>query len=390
MRILHCVENYFPSTGGMQEVVRQLSERLVAMGHEVTVATSAHPGRNFEVHKGVKIIGFNISGNIVNGIKGEKERYEEFLLNGNFDVTTFFAAQQWATDIALPILSRIKGKKVSVPTGYSAINLPAFSSYYDNMKKWILGYDMNVFLSHDYQDINFAKQAGVTKLCVIPNGAAADEFMPETKLDVRTALGLTKECFLVLHVGTFTGFKGQKEAAEIFFRSRIKNSALLLIGDNAENFSLFRRFRIALFLRFIYARVFRKQRLIYKFFPRDFTVAGYKQADLFLFPSNIECSPIVLFECAAAGLPFLATDVGNSAEISKWTNGGLILPTLKSSSGLSHADISASATILENLYKDSNLRKELSEKSFHAWKERFSWEIISSEYEKMYRSLTGK
>jgi L-malate glycosyltransferase len=35
MKILHCVESYYPSIGGMQAVVRQLSERLVKMGHEV-------------------------------------------------------------------------------------------------------------------------------------------------------------------------------------------------------------------------------------------------------------------------------------------------------------------------------------------------------------------
>jgi len=31
MKILHCVESYYPSKGGMQEVVKQLSERLVAL-----------------------------------------------------------------------------------------------------------------------------------------------------------------------------------------------------------------------------------------------------------------------------------------------------------------------------------------------------------------------
>ena len=40
MKILHTVEFYHPSVGGMQEVVKQLSERLVRLGHNVTVATS--------------------------------------------------------------------------------------------------------------------------------------------------------------------------------------------------------------------------------------------------------------------------------------------------------------------------------------------------------------
>ena len=35
--------------------------------------------------------------------------------------------------------------------------------------------------------------------------------------------------------------------------------------------------------------------------PREDVVALYKESDVFLFPSNVECSPIVLFEAMAAG-----------------------------------------------------------------------------------------
>jgi glycogen synthase len=37
MKILHTVEFYSPSTGGAQEVVKQLSERMAEKGHVVTV-----------------------------------------------------------------------------------------------------------------------------------------------------------------------------------------------------------------------------------------------------------------------------------------------------------------------------------------------------------------
>ena len=45
MKILHTVESYLPARHGMSEVVRQVSERLVAKGHEVTVATSTPSAR---------------------------------------------------------------------------------------------------------------------------------------------------------------------------------------------------------------------------------------------------------------------------------------------------------------------------------------------------------
>ena len=40
MRILHTVESYYPQKNGMSEVVRQISEGLVQLGHEVFVATT--------------------------------------------------------------------------------------------------------------------------------------------------------------------------------------------------------------------------------------------------------------------------------------------------------------------------------------------------------------
>ena len=236
MRILHCVESYFPAIGGMQEVVKQLSERLVKLGHEVTVATRNNDQRNTTEINGVKIKEFIISGNLVNGIIGDREGYEKFLLECDFDVITFFAAQQWATDVALSLLPKIKAKKVSVPTGYSGFYWADYKDYFEKMKSWIKGYDMNIYLSDDYRDINFARQNGVTKSLLIPNGAAADEFMPESKINIRKELGLPENHKILLLVGSYTGWKGHKEAVELFLKSNIKNATLLMVGNNYEYF----------------------------------------------------------------------------------------------------------------------------------------------------------
>jgi glycosyltransferase involved in cell wall biosynthesis len=131
------------------------------------------------------------------------------------------------------------------------------------------------------------------------------------------------------------------------------------------------------------------KKVIFRFFPRDFTVAAYQQANLFLFPSNIECSPIVLFECAAAGLPFLATDVGNSVEIAGWTGGGKILPTDHTDAGFSFANVKESAKVLYHLYLNEQVRKKMSEHSHDIWKRKYTWEKITLQYEELYLSLAG-
>lgn len=387
MKVFHCVESYYPSVGGMQEVVKQLSERLVKLGHDVTVLTRFHPERSFDSLNGVKIKTFNVVGNPFIPESPADKEYVEFLLNEKCDVVTFFAAQQWATNLALPILKQIKAKKVSVPTGYSGLYWPQFKQYFEDMKTYIHDYDMNVYLSDDYRDINYARENGVKKTTLIPNGAGADEFLPESKINIRKELGIPENHFVILLVGSYTSWKGHKEALEIFLEANIKNTTLLMVGNNYEYFKRIYAKNPGLFLRKILARIFKGKRVFFSFYSREFTVAAYKQSNLFLFPSNIECSPIVLFECAAAKLPFLATNVGNSVEINKWTKGGVIMPTKIDEQGFSHADISKGAKLLEELVNDKEKLNKMGKESFEIWNQKYSWEVIAKQYESLYNSL---
>lgn len=387
MKIYHCVESYYPAIGGMQEVVKQLSERLVKLGHDVTVLTRYHVDRNYSELNGVKIQTFNVIGNPFVVTNNEDQKYVDFLLNNSSDVITFFAAQQWATDLALPILKLIKAKKVSVPTGYSGLYWPQFKTYFEDMKTWIHHYDMNVYLSNDYRDINYARENNVKNTIIIPNGAAADEFLPKSDIIVRDKLNIPKNDFLILLVGSYTGWKGHKEAIEIFLKSNLKNATLLMIGNNYEYFnrSFLRNPKLALL--FFWNKIFSSKKIIFNYFPRNFTVAAYKQANLFLFPSNVECSPIVLFECAASKLPFLATDVGNSVEIAEWTKGGEILPTTKDDSGFSHAIIAESVKKLNTIFLDKTRRDKMANDSFNIWENKYSWEKITQQYEQLYQNI---
>jgi glycosyltransferase involved in cell wall biosynthesis len=393
MKILHTVEFYHPLVGGMQEVVKQLSERLVGMGHDVTIATTKLFDRKEDNINGVNIVEFNISGNAVWGLKGEVERYERFLKESNFDIVANFAAQQWATDVALPILSKIKAKKVFVPTGFSGLYVPEYKEYFEKMKGWMKEYDMNVFLSDDYRDVNFAKENGVKKRILIPNGAGEDEFLEDLVIDIRAELEIPRNDFLILHVGSHTGVKGHEETIEIFKKTRMRNATLLIVGNKMSEGGCYEtcRNKGKLFNKSLF-RFLDGKKIIIAELSRMNTVAAYKAADLFLFPSNIECSPIVLFECMASKTPFLTADVGNSREITTWSQSGVVLPTRKDNSGfgLSHVDVDAGAKILESIAKNKIRRNNMQENGFTVWKEKYSWEKIAKEYENLYTGLISK
>ena len=386
MNILHTVESYLPARHGMAEVVRQLSEGLAKRGHKVTVVTSADSQRSTDLLNGVKIRSFPISGNMVSGIKGPKEDYIRFVQEGDFDLITCFAAQQWATDLLLPNLSGLKAKKVFVPTGFSALNNPDYQEYFGKMPGWLRAFDSSVFLSDTYQDALFAQQHGIHNTVFIPNGASSKEFATSSGIpSLRKRLGIGERAKLILHVGNYTGEKGHHEAIQIFLNARITNATLLFVGQRPEKVGqvLGRKKRyLELPKQYLLAR----KKIMARALNREDTVRAFKEADVYLFPSRIECSPIVLFEAAAAGTPFLATEVGNSREIADWTGGGLIIPTTRK--GLrGAANIEAGSRQLEDLLHDDKLRERMGASARQAWKERFTWEKITRQYEELYQTL---
>ncbi len=387
MRILHTVEHYPPFIGGMSEVVKQLSNYMASFGHDITVATAYHSERRSNFMNGVKVEAFQITGNTICGIQGESQRYQDFLLNGNFDIIVNFAAQQWATDLMLPILNQIGAKKVFVPTGFSALHHPAFQGYFSSLAVAMKQYNMNIFLSEEYQDIEFARNHELKNLCIIPNGASAEEFLKIYDGDIRKELGVPHNHFMILHVGSHTGEKGHREALEIFLQAQIENSAFVIIGNNVDAECQQRCHAMAEQITTMPECQAKGKQVIVPNLTRAETIMAYQTADLFLFPSNIECSPIVLFECMAAKTPFLTTDVGNAKEIVKWSEAGMVLPTTKTSWGLSYAQITESAAMLAELFNNPEKRLQMSNAGFSAWEKQFTWERIAKLYEQVYVNI---
>lgn len=394
MKILHTVQSYLPLRHGMSEVVSRLSEYLVQFGHEVTVATSHTDQRTDNIINGVQIVPFKLSGNVVWGLEGESEKYKNFLLNSNYDIITNFAAQQWATDLTLPLLTKLKAKKVFVPTGFSALYYETFQTYFEEMKEYMKNYDMNIFLSNNYQDINFAKENDVQNRAFIPNGASEKEFLVDTPNEIRSFLNIPKSNYLVLHVGNFTGFKGQFESISIFQKSGLYYSTLLLIGgysNDGEKKIWKRCCEIADNYNKSWNSLLTQRKIKIVTLSRPEVVLAFKTADLFLFPSFIECSPIVLFESMASKTPFLSTSAGNASEILEWSGqSGKILPSIQDESNYLHADIEQGALMLTEMYHQKNHFREQSQNAFKIWKESFTWHNIAQQYEELYLQLLQK
>lgn len=440
MRILLACEFYYPSVGGVQEVMRQLAERLVERGHQVTVATSFLPERKSRELNGVRIAEFKISGNLAWGIEGDVEAYRRYVIESDYDVFMVKAAQQWTFDALITMLDRIVKPKVFIPCGFSGLYEPAYADYFCLMPEALHKFDRLIFYASDYRDINFAREHGIKNFVVIPNGASEREFSVQRDPGFRQRHGIPPDAFVVLTVGSLTGLKGHLELAEAFERCDFNGRpAFLILNGNAPppltlwgSHVLIRllkmrryrsdgalrvakwiirlvliRLRLGWMLRLlgystimsckemvqdVVARINLKNgrdRAIVVNLPRPELLQAYLNSDLFVFASKVEYSPLVLYEAAAAGLPFLSVTVGNAAEIARWTGGGVVLDAPTDAQGYTQVDPAALAEYISRLAARPDELARIGVEARKNWEARFSWTDIVTLYERVFNECVA-
>lgn len=472
MRLLFCCEFYFPSVGGVQEVMRQLAERMVQRGHEVTVATTRLAERDFTEYNGVRIAEFGVSGNAVRGIEGEVERYREFVAGFDGDAILIKAAQQWTFDGLWPVLDEIRVRKVFIPCGFSGLYEPTYEQYFRDLPDILRRFDHLIFYAERYRDIDFARLHGLEHRSILPNGASETEFGVSTDPEFRRRHGIPEDSFVFLTVGSMTGVKGHREVLEAFAKLRSGGRNVTLIvngnpppapvvvrtvpsaraeagqaGNAAEVPKMAGRLRAA--ATYVNGRIRRVAGLSWRFWgvvkregyrgvqsrvhaiaarkiqaaghahllprrmrksidpihfwaeratrqphkqvlkvdlARPELVQAFKNADLFVFASNIEYSPLVLFETAAAGTPFLSVPVGNADEIARWTGGGVICQAPKDERGYTRVDPEVLAGEMKRMMADRQRLAVLGETAHARWQAQFTWARIAERYESILQN----
>jgi len=449
MKLLFCCESYWPHRGGVQEVVRQIAERMAAAGHDVSVAARSHPDRRTDVHNGVRIHSFDISGNLVTGIHGEVDRYRRFITEFDGDAILIKAAQQWSFDAVWPVLDQIKARKVFVPCGFSSFYEPSFKDYFRQLPDILRKFDHLIFYAENYRDIDFAKANGITAFSIVPNGASEVEFgrNRQTEGRLRNEFGIPVDDLIFLTVGSPINAKGHETVEQAFRQVDFgaQGATLILNGNwppkrlSVAYFhhilqrlaNLNSRRAIELFrelgVRGIISRLFPKppdertrlakpssvataatqgaavvasasrvsvpapsapKTVLRLDLPRGKVVDAFFEADLFVFASKVEYSPLVLFEAAAAGTPFLTVPVGNSREIVRWTGGGWICPAEVDERGYTKVAPAVLAREMEKAVHSKDYLHKLGEAGRRAWQERFTWAEIARSYERVLRGET--
>lgn len=392
MRILHLVEFYEPSVGGAQECVKQISERLVQSGHEVTVFTSSLPrSPKKETIRGVSVRRFSVKGNLVRGITGtDSALFQKSVIDGEFDVIMCYAAQQWTFDLLNEVIKKISAKKVLVPCGFSGLNDPNYHDYYKKMPKWLKEYDQLVLLSETYQDATFIKKYGLVQTRLIPNCADEREF---DKVPSQRAFDEIKQRYqlnrrVLCTIGGFTGMKGQMETMAVFKRLPMQDISLVVIGNNDFNQPYFDECKR--FAQDINKTEKNKNVVLLemgKDIDRTSTIKVLQMSEVFLFMSYIEASPLVIFESMAAGTAFLSSRVGNVKEIISWTKAGWSIGGKKDAAGMFKANKITAFVKLLLLLSIKPIQTRLARNGRKQFTERYNWRACSRLYETMYKEL---
>lgn len=399
MNILLCCEHFHPSVGGVQKMMYEIGLRFVMKGHTVSVATGWRSDRKQNLVDGINIHSFKVSGNAASGMTGEIKNYQDFLINGQFDFLLVMAAQQWTFDAMLPALDWIPYKKLHIPCGYSGFYLKKYRGYYKNMGEHLRKFDQLIYNSTDYRDINFARNNNLENINIIPAGASELEFLNQGKEKILEKLGIDKGDFIYLSVGAPAFNKGHKEILQAYLLLDAPfNSTLVLNGNYdiaSENSASPPKKTLKELARNILGRspdnIIRlakknrspKKKIVFSDLKREELIPLFINADLFLFASHVEYSPLVIFECLAAGLPFLSIPVGNVDEIVKWSEGGVLCAGRKSKDGFSSVDPRIFAKEMRELSLDKTKLDKLSASGHQAWLDKFTWEVIATQIEKL-------
>jgi glycosyltransferase involved in cell wall biosynthesis len=430
LRLLLCCESYPPHRGGVQEVMRQLAERLAARGHDVTVATSRHRERTSSVVNGVKIRAFNAGGKMVYGLNGQIDDYREFVRTFEADAILVMAAQQWTFDALWPVLDDITARKVFIPCGFSGLYEPDFSDYFGELPAVLAKFDHLIFNAEKYRDIDFVRRIGLTDFTVLPNGISEADFEREPDGQFRQKLGIPQDTFLFLTVGNPIEAKGHRDVVDAFSRLNTggQSAVLLSIAGWTERGPATVVHRLIEIVRLEgvrgLARLVRRKlsrfgsasgegpqaavvpplesiesmaakasaqplkRVILTDLERQDLIRAYLAADLFVFASRVEYSPLVLFEAAAAGTPFLTIPVGNADEIVRWTGGGMLCEATKDSRGYTHVDSGTLAREMARCMNDREKLNRLGATARERWRNYFTWNIVTGYYEDILAART--
>jgi len=224
-------------------------------------------------------------------------------------------------------------------------------------------YDCQISVSR-----SFLKHKNVNKnIKVIPNGANIKKLKIKYK---KSKTHIKNEKIRLLFIGRLEEIKG----VDILLKAlaRVKNKPpgweLRIVGEgsrrkNLEN--LVQRADLCGQIKFLGRKI--GQSLIRE----------YQKADLFVLPSRSEAQPLTLLEAWAAGLPVLATSVGDNPQMVKEGKNGFLVKS---------GSVSSLSRGLLKAFKKQKQWKKIGQRGYNLVAKNYTWEKTAEKIYKVYKN----
>ena len=313
MKVVFTVASYYPLNDGVQYVTQYHAEGLVRMGHEVVVITSKRNDQDSFIHNGVKIICINAynshffhSGNKNEFLGAVTENVE------NADVMINVCLQSYAADWVLPLLDKIKAKRILYMHGMHSFkwekkdfsNIKSFILKLARDIRWKPFYIMNWDKIKKYDAVIHLHELDYA-FRYFENNGYKNNFVIYNAVDT-VFFEEHKKSNIVINVGSFNERKNQKKAIELFYRAKTNDYSLVIIGNpNNEYYQMLLEYKNQCEKTFGHKEV-----KILCSISREETIAYIQKAKIYLMTSTWEAFPISLIEAMAARMAFISTNVG--------------------------------------------------------------------------------
>ena len=330
MKILFLPENYFPNVSGVPVVVKYLAEGLLKKGYDVAVACKTFGNEPIsDIINGVKVFRFKLTKDFWHRYHGDIKGFINFVLDYKADVNILECSQCVTTDILLPHLSQISGKKIFHSHGFCGLEGKFFSIkdsikhtlgttydwfearlyFYYTLKKAMPYFDATLCLSEVDSSREYLKKR--SKKSYILDNAADDMFFDKEQCHKNTLGKYTKlenDLFFV-SCANYWHVKNQKAIIREFYLSKSsKNHSLVCIGSQKNDYYLECK-KLIDELDKKYGH--RDIHLLYGVNRNDIP-AIINKASLYLVASIQEQYSISIIEAMSQGVPFISTNVGNA------------------------------------------------------------------------------
>ena len=359
MKILFLVESYYPKTSGVPVVTKYLAEGLAKNGHDVSVVTTLVKDRCAEeVYNNVHIYRFDLRKTLSKKYVGDIIGYRKFVIAFKADVNVFECTECVTTDVLLPVLCQISGKKILHSHGFHGMKLKPFAwnmsfkytigntynwlrfKWYYNyyLKKYIHSFDAALCLSDVDSSKKWLEQN--SKRVVVLQNAVDDMFdEPTSKLNIMPFVQLTKP--YLVSVAVYAKVKDQIGILHEFYKTNT-DCALVFVGPVENEY-----YNLLINEMHNLQKMAPSKKDVYVLLgiPRKAIPNIIGNASLYLCGSKAEEYSISLIETMTKGVPFISTNVGNAR----------ILP-----GGITIDDISEMHTYIDRLLADKNAYDSLS------------------------------